>query len=90
MGVAHSRVTVGTTATQLSSNYSGNDGQTLNVQNPAGGVDVFLGGAGVTSTNYGYLLKAETSLSIDLLEHENLYAVVASGTQVVNVILQGV
>lgn len=90
MGVAHERVSVGTTATKLSSDFSGNDGQTINVQNPYGGVDVYIGGAGVTTTSYGFLLKAETSMSIDLLEHENLYAVVASGTQTVNVIRQGV
>ncbi len=90
MGVSHSRISVGTTATQLSSNYSGKDGQSLNVQNPVGGVDVYIGGAGVTTTSYGYLLKAETSLGIELQEHENLYAVVATGTQTVNVILQGV
>ena len=89
MAVTHARVSVGTTATKLTSDYDGKDGQTINVQNPAGGVDVYIGGEGVTTTSYGYLLKAETSFSIELQDDEKLYAVVASSTQTVNIIRQG-
>ena len=89
MAVTHSRVSVGTTATKLTSDFDGKDGQTINVQNPAGAVDVYLGGEGVTTTSYGYLLKAETSFSVELQDDEKLYAVVASGTQTVNIIRQG-
>lgn len=89
MPVSHNRISVGTEATKLTNDFDGRDGQTINVQNPAGGVDVYLGGAGVTTTDYGYLLKAETSFSIELQDDEKLYAVVASGTQTVNVIRQG-
>lgn len=89
MAVTHSRVSVGTTATKLTSDYDGKDGQTINVQNPSGGADVYLGGEGVTTTSYGYLLKADTSFSIELQDDEKLYAVVASSTQTVNIIRQG-
>jgi hypothetical protein len=89
MAVSHARVSVGTTATQLTSDYDGKDGQTINVQNPAGGADVYLGGAGVTTTSYGYLLKAETNFSVELQDDEKLYGVVASSTQTVNIIRQG-
>jgi hypothetical protein len=89
MAVSHARVSVGTTATQLTSDYDGKDGQTINVQNPAGGADVYLGGAGVTTTSYGYLLKAETNFSVELQDDEKLYAVVASSTQTVNILRQG-
>ena len=89
MPVSHNRVTVTTEATKLTSDFDGRDGQTINVQNPSGGADVFLGGEGVTTTSYGYLLKADTSFSIELQDDEKLYAVVASSTQVVNVIRQG-
>ena len=89
MAVSHSRVSVGTTATKLTTDYDGKDGQTINVQNPAGGVDVYLGGDGVTTTSYGYLLKAETNFSVELQDDEKLYAVVATGTQTVNIIRQG-
>jgi hypothetical protein len=89
MAVTHQRVSIGTTATQLTLDNDGKDGQTVNIQNPTGGVDVYLGGAGVTTTSYGYLLKAETSFSIELDDDEKLYGVVATGTQTVNTIRQG-
>lgn len=89
MAVSHARVSVGTTATKLTSDYDGKDGQTVNVQNPASGADVFLGGEGVTTTSYGYLLKAETSFSVELQDDEKLYAVVTTGTQTVNILRQG-
>jgi hypothetical protein len=89
MAVSHSRVSVGTTATKLTSDFDGKDGQTINVQNPAGGVDVFLGGAGVTTTSYGFLLGAGISFSVELQDDEKLYAVVTTGTQTVNILRQG-
>jgi hypothetical protein len=89
MAVSHSRVSVGTTATKLTSDYDGKDGQTINVQNPAGGADVFLGGEGVTTTSYGFLLGAGISFSVELQDDEKLYAVVTTGTQTVNIIRQG-
>ena len=89
MAVSHQRVSVGTTATKLTSDYDGKDGQTINVQNPAGGADVFLGGEGVTTTDYGFLLGAGISFSVELQDDEKLYAVVASSTQTVNILRQG-
>lgn len=89
MAISHARVSVGTTATKLTSDYDGKDGQTINVQNPSGGVDVYIGGEGVTTTDYGYLLKADTNFSVELQDDEKLYAVVTTGTQTVNIIRQG-
>ena len=40
MALAHERVSVGTTATLLSSEYAGQDGQTLLIQNPSTTVTV--------------------------------------------------
>jgi hypothetical protein len=89
MAVSHSRVSVGTTATKLTSDFDGKDGQTINVQNPAGGADVFLGGEGVTTTDYGFLLGAGISFSVELQDDEKLYAVVTTSTQTVNILRQG-
>lgn len=89
MAVTHQRVSVGTTATQLTLDADGKDGQTVNVQNPTGGVSVFIGGAGVTTTSYGYLLGAGADFSIELDDDEKLFAVVAASTQTVNIIRQG-
>lgn len=90
MALAHERVSVGTTATLLSSSYAGKDGQTILVQNPSASVVVYLGGAGVTTTSYGYALGVSSDMSIDLKDGETLYAVVAASTLTVNVLRQGV
>lgn len=89
MALSHERVSVGTTATLLSTTSVGRSGQTVSVQNPSGGATVYLGGAGVTTTSYGYALAAGSDFSIELDFSEALYAVVASSTQTVNVIRQG-
>lgn len=90
MALSHGVVSVGTTATLLSAASGGRDGQTVLVQNPAGGVDVKLGGTGVTTASYGYLLVGGSAFAIDLQAGEALYGVVASSTQSVSVIRQGV
>ena len=90
MALTHGIVSVGTTATLLSAVESGRDGQTVLVQNPSGGVNVYLGGTGVTTASYGYLIVAGSAFAIDLQTGESLYGVVASSTQSVSVIRQGV
>ena len=89
MAVSHAIISVGTTATKLTSDFDGQDGQTINVQNPAGGATVYLGGEGVTTSSYGFLLGAGISFSIELQDDEKLYGVVATSTQNVNIIRQG-
>ncbi len=89
MAVTHANVSVGTTATLLSSAASGRDGQTLSIQNPTGGANVFLGGSTVTSSAYGFLLAAATTFTIELQDGEAIYGIVASSTQTVNVLRQG-
>jgi len=89
MAVTHARVSVGTTATKLTSDYDGKDGQTINVQNPSASTTVYLGGEGVTTTDYGFALAVGTSFSIELQDDEKLYGVVATSTQTVNIIRQG-
>jgi len=90
MALTHGIVSVGTTATLLSAVAAGRDGQTVLVQNPAGGASVYLGGTGVTTASYGYLLVGGSAFAIDLQDAEALYGVVASSTQSVSVIRQGV
>lgn len=89
MALSHQRVSVGTTATLLSTSAVGRNGQTVLVQNPAGGVDIYIGGAGVTTSSYGYLLSAGAAFAIELTFNEAIYGVVASSTQTVNVLRQG-
>jgi hypothetical protein len=89
MAITHERVSIGITPTQVSSNFGGKDGQTVSVQNPAGGATVYLGGDGVTTTSYGYALVAGSDFSVEMQDGEKLFGVVASSTQTVNVIRQG-
>ena len=96
MAVAGLRITVGTTATLLSSTTPSDPiaynqkGQSLLIQNPSTTVTVYLGGSNVTSTVYGFALAPQQAISIDLAGGENLYAAVATSTQVVNVLRSGV
>ena len=59
------------------------------IQNPATNATVYLGGTGVTASNYGYALPSDATVSIDLKIGEELYGVVAGGSYTVNVIRQG-
>jgi hypothetical protein len=90
MALTHGLVTVGVTATLISVVDAGRDGQTVLIQNPSNGVNVFLGGTDVTSSSYGYLAVAGSAFAIDLQIGESLFAAVTTGTQVVSVIRQGV
>jgi hypothetical protein len=90
MALTHAQVSVGSTATLLSATGAGRDGQTVLVQNPTNGQSVYIGGTGVTTASYGFLLLAGTAFAIDLQDGESIYGVVASSTQAVGVIRQGV
>lgn len=84
-------MSVTTAATALNASLDGGkDGSTISVQNPTGGNTVYLGGAGVTSASYGVLLAAGVTFSIELNQGETLFGIVASSTQNVAVLRQGV
>jgi len=96
MALEGTSVTVATTATRLTDitfsdqiayNYRG---QSILVQNPSSTVTVYLGDSAVTSSIYGYRLLPNQSVSLDLYPGEQLFAAVATGTQVVYVIRTGV
>lgn len=89
MAVTHERVTVATTATVISTAANDRDGHSVCVQNPAGGATVYIGGSGVTTSSYGVALGESSDISIDLLQGEVLYGIVASSTQTVNVLRAG-
>lgn len=89
MAVSHARVSVGTTATKLTSDADGRDGQTISIQVPTSGATVYLGGVGVTTASYGFELLGGTNFSVELQQGEQVFGVVASSTQTVNVFRQG-
>ncbi len=89
MAVTHNIVSVGTTATVISTAANDRDGHSVCVQNPSASTTVYIGGTGVTTTDYGVALAGGADISIDLLQGEILYGVVASSTQSVNVLRAG-
>jgi len=88
MAIKHSRVSVGTTATLIDVyvTYDGNGA--IAIQN-LGTASVYLGDSTVTTSSYGYELKANSTISIDMRIPEQIYGIVASGTVTVNVLQQG-
>ncbi len=92
MGIAHGIISVGTSATLLTvaALGGGKDGSSILIQNPTTGQSVYLGGAGVTTASYGVILTVGSGIAIELNQDEALYGVVASTTQSVAVLRQGV
>jgi hypothetical protein len=91
MAVDHDNVTVGTSATSLLSataDSQGNHQRSVLLSEP--GATMYVGGLGVTTTDYGYKLEAGGELALDLFAGDELYAVVASSTAVVRVLHTGV
>lgn len=82
MAVKHQTVTVGATPTDLTAEvdngYYMNNTRHLRVQNTSGTETVYLGGPGVTSTDYGLALAAGAVYEVNLLADEKLYATCAA------------
>lgn len=81
MAVAHDTVTVGTTAVAINlTEASGNrPGQSVLVS--AAG-DVFIGGPGVTTADYGFKVADGAPLAADLSGGDVLYAIAAADVEV--------
>lgn len=76
MAVSSVQLAVGTAPVELTAvDSDGNHAQSVLMTN-VGAAAVFLGGAGVTTTN-GYSLAAGASLSVDLTGDEKMFAVAA-------------
>lgn len=84
MAVAHDVITVGTSATRVSKAevVRSPDARAQSVLVQAGEADVFVGGPGVTTADYGHKLAAGASLPADLGPTDVLYAVAAAETTV--------
>lgn len=91
MAVAHDVITVGTSPVRVSIEevVRSFDARAQSVLITAGDADVFVGGPGVTTTDYGYKIASGASLPADLGPSDVLYAV-AAGTTTVAVLYLGV
>lgn len=90
MTIKVDRVSVGTTATRLDTqpNSGTYNGDSISIQN-LGTASVYIGGSTVTTSSYGYELKANSSISLDVRVDDTVYGIVASGTITVNVLTVG-
>lgn len=77
------RVTIGTTATFITSGRNAGDTDTDILINHRGTNPVYIGGPEVTTTT-GYQLDTTEVLGIQLAAGEPLYGIVAAGTEVIH------
>jgi hypothetical protein len=82
----HSLTTLSnTSATRLTPNGT-HSGLDITIQNVDASAIVYIGGIGVTSTNYGYRLSADNAFSIELSGFDALYAITNTNGSKVSVL----
>jgi hypothetical protein len=82
----HSLTTLSnTTATRLTPNGT-HTGLDITIQNVHESAYVYIGGIGVTSSNYGYRLAPGAAWSIELSGKDSLYAITDTNTSKVAVL----
>jgi hypothetical protein len=59
----------------------------VSMQNVDSSINIYIGGSNVTSSSYGFRLIPGGALSLDVSAGDDLYAIAASGTPSVAVIL---
>lgn len=74
MATLHNLYTVGT-ATIVVSESTNNSGRDITLQNVNQTGYIYIGAAGVTSTNYGYRLLPNHAISFELEGQDELYAI---------------
>ena len=82
MAVTHNFIALNnTTATPISAtgNHAGRD---ITIQNISESAFVYIGGQGVTTSNYGYRLAPNSAWSVELMGGEVLYAISSSSSNV--------
>jgi len=94
MAISTEAFTLTTTAQKLTNDNTGRDGITLYITNTSTTVDIYIGGADVTTAN-GFVIPARTTyessnvLAIKLDAKEQLYGLVGSGTLAIRIMHQG-
>ena len=91
MTIKTDRVNVTTAATRIDTqpNTGTYNGDSVIVQN-LGTASVYLGGGtAVTTSAYGYELKANSSISFNLRVDDTLYGIVTAGTVTLSVLTAG-
>ena len=76
------------TATRLTPN-GGHSGMDITLQNVNTSGYIYIGGEGVTSSNYGYRISANSAISFELPGYDSLYAIASTTSMSVAVLSIG-
>jgi hypothetical protein len=82
MAVTHSIVALNSetpVAVSVTGNHAGRD---ITIQNISNSASVYLGGEGVSTSNYGYRLAPNTAWSVELRREDVIYAVSSTNSNV--------
>lgn len=66
-------------AVSVTGNHAGRD---ITIQNISGSAIVYIGGEGVSTTNYGYRIAPNTAWSVELKREDVIYAVSSTNSDV--------
>ena len=84
--ITHQLITLdNVTATNLTIGYD--SGFDITIQNTSTAGYVYLGGDGVSSTNYGYMLYPGHAFSLELSGQDDLFAIASDTTTAVAVLM---
>jgi hypothetical protein len=79
----HALTTLSNSAATLLTPNGLHSGMDITIQNVHASAIVYIGGPGVTSSNYGYRISADNAWSIELSGKDSLYAISnTNGSQV--------
>ena len=79
----HALTTLSNSAATLLTPSGLHSGMDITIQNVHASAIVYIGGPGVTSSNYGYRISADNAWSIELSGKDSLYAISnTNGSQV--------
>lgn len=71
----HALVALNTTTPVLLSPYGTHSGRDFTIQNPQSSGYIYIGGEGVSSSNYGYRISPNHAISFELPGVDKIYAV---------------
>lgn len=78
MSTQHNLYTVNSSSAIQVSPIGSGSGRDVTYQNANASGYIYLGGAGVTSSNYGYRLMPNHAISFELEEQDELYAIASA------------
>jgi hypothetical protein len=85
----HNLINLSNTSTTLLSPFGTHSGLDITIQNVDESAIVYLGGEGVTSSNYGYRLLPGAAWSVELPSFDSMYAITNTNGSTVAILTTG-